>query len=441
MTTKIIPATRDVQDAKKENAILKAKLNAFNFRLIVKALRKGTKLMDFNLKNLYLLTSSPDNRQSALISIFYPKIESFDFNDLSSRDVVALSDIAYQAIRNGMEALIKNAALDINVSIKKLENAGRDILQHNAAKDFGGETLRNYLTYLVMNNKSKPATTSLTENEFNACKFIAGQRIESLSYKNIKSLPFNLINITERFEVEEKKIKVPDVEAKINLRKILSDTVYDESRVAELDLWQATSCEYSFVKRIRAIVENEIDIRCSNVIKTCVPENMQNKLLESIKLKNLMQITRSGQIKDIIEYAEENISTVIKTSKDAPSRVLSADETDKFFRIEYASCTEDCSPEWISEVIDLLNFANYPTYPIVTTCLLSHCIPRINKSSIADFKYDDYKIVSGYIMQYAKTDNIAEKAKLLNLIALHVCNPERSTSMSANEAQVAGGEL
>lgn len=385
---------------------------------------KGRHILDLMPSFIYDLKNGQNARRRALNLLFSPKFDSFNFMVMKTREIMYLSELAYDAILEGINVTIKSLDLNIYISPEKIINAGGAIKNHKAEITFGGKTIRDYICYMSQNVYEKD---DITPKELTKCKTIIKQKEAALSYTNIKSYPFALLNYKENFTIRNGKVEIPDIEAKINLRKILGSKDYEIGYISKISIKDATICEDLLIKKMRALIQEEISETLNELNISNLPDAFKTKIEHSANINNITMITDKGQIKDIVDNIKTNVTTLIDLFQH-PDKELTPAEADCIFRMEYAAMQEEIDftqnySVWLME-FGAAKSGKHVTFDILSEIMLTKCSPYINGSPLTDFIFKDTAKVKQLLKEYAKLniDDAQEKDNLLSQInQLAVC--------------------
>lgn len=378
----------------------------------------GRHILDLCPAFIYDLDNTLISRRNALNCLFSFKSDDLIFSEMKPKYVFELSNIARECICKGIDTALR--ALDLNnyITTAKIVKAGAAIKKHRADEVFGGRTIRNYITYICTSSKEN---VSVTNDELNICKKIIKEKLDEINYTNIKSLPFSLVNYSNRMIVNKGRLVSPDIEAQSNLRKILGDKKYAEAMIDKISINDATYCEDILIKKIKTIIQNEINTIYNREKEKITDEFIKEKLEIASNLKVLETITTKGQIKDIVEYFNQNVSTILYAQAH-PFEKLDKASIDCIFKIEYCSMQIQIEnprdyAEWLTE-FGAAKDGNYVTYSKIHLIMKHRCSPYIDGSPITDYDFDiPSPLLENLIMEYKTSPDKNEVAKkILDMI-------------------------
>ena len=372
----------------------------------------GRHILDLCPAFIYDLDGNLVSRRNALNYLFSFKSNELIFSEMEPRHIYALSNIVKESISKGIDATLN--ALDLNsyVTTAKIIKAGAAIKKHHADETFGGRTIRNYITYICTSSQEN---IDVTPEEINICKKIVKEKAEEINYTNIKSLPFSLVNYNNRIIVNKGNLISPDIEAKSNLHKILGDEKYNQALIKKISINDATYCEDLLIRKIKSIVQNELSSIYNEHINEIRDDFMKEKLAISSDLKTLETVTIKGQIKDIIEYLRQNLSTIIFAQQN-PVTILNTEQANSIFRVEYCSMQKQIEnpreySDWLTE-FGAAKDGKYLTYSKLAPIMKHRCSPYVDGSPITDYDFEmPTPLIESLILEYKNSSDKEEIAK------------------------------
>lgn len=376
--------------------------------------KKGRHILDICPSFVYELKNGQNARRRALNALFMSKSDNLGFMNMSPKSIYILSDLAYDAIYEGLITTL--SLIDINgyISADKIVKAGGAIKNHNADDTFGGRTVRDYITYMVKTNTD---VASVTPEELMICKKIIKQKESELTYTNVKSLPFAILNYNDKIQVVNGELKTPDIEAKCNLKKILGDELYKKCNISKITITDATICEDLLIKKIKKLVSEEISL-IYHENENKLSDKLKEKLIRAGKISNLVRVTNHGQIKDIVENYKNNICNLVSLAT-TPDVIMKSEEVNSIFQIEYAAMQEDINSPveymlWLTDFGAAKN-GRFTTYSKLIPIIENHCSPCIDGSPITDYEFTDTSKINYLLTQYVNANN-EQKEKIVDVL-------------------------
>ena len=378
----------------------------------------GRHILDLCPAFIYDLDNTLISRRNALNCLFSFKSEDLIFSEMKPKHIYALSDIAKDCICKGIDATLRMLDLNNYITTAKIVKAGAAIKKHHADEVFGGRTIRNYITYICNTSQEN---VNISDNELNICKSIIKEKANELTYTNIKSLPFSLMNYSNRMIVNNGSLVSPDIEAKSNLRKILGDKKYNEAFISKISIKDATFCEDLLIKKIKKITQDEITNIYNNVKNEISEDFIREKLEIASNIKILETITTRGQVKDIVDYFNKNVEAILYAQKN-PTVILDKGRKDCIFKVEYCSMQKQIEnpreySEWLTE-FGAAKDGNYATFSKICPILKHRCSPYIDGSPITDYDFNiPNPVIESLIMEYKlSTEKDKTAKKILHII-------------------------
>lgn len=373
----------------------------------------GRHILELSPLHIYDLSNGVNSKRAALAGIFGVKSEELEFSHISNRGINVLADVAYALLYKGIERKLKSLNLNSYISVDKIINAGNAIKNHNGSKTYGGSTIRDYLTYNAKNER----IVDMTEDEIIACNDIISNALTRMkNYKLVKSIPISIFRY-KQYVLTDKNNNVtsPDIEAKHNLKRILTAEEYETANIAKLSLTKATVLESKLINAIKKTVKTEMKNISEEYLKEIPESLMKENLKKATNINNIIGITAHGLIHDIVKIMENNMRVVVNLENE-PDRIMTEEERKSLLQIEYAALQESLvSPEddalWLADLKDALN-GKMATYGIIKLIIEYACVPYAKGGvCVTEYKIksDDLQI----IMQIAKASgdvkNITEE--------------------------------
>lgn len=393
---------------------------SFNFNLenikrvnkIITNFSKGRHILDLSALDILSLQKHPRSRKNALYNILTSTVyEETDIDKMAYKYIVMLSDYVYEQIRIGIEAKIKELGLDFYLTPDRIINSGNVLKNHNGQAEYGGATIRDYITYYAKQEKAPELTDS--ENLLISEGIDAFQKILNANgYNTLKSIPFSVMRMESHFKLNEnKEIISPDIEAKDNIRKIIKQELYEKYPFSKLSAKEATKIEVKLLKLIKPVIKQQIKTELTPLIPMLPNEQITEDIKQAIQLENVAVISKKGRIEDVIKYMKHNVEIIanLESDKNNHKKRLTEDEIHAIFQIEYAAMPSSEDADifyWISELGQAMKCI-YATYPMIKVLIKYKFVPIIDNMPVTRYT-DNYKMVDELLSEAIETESPQE---------------------------------
>lgn len=394
--------------------------NIKKFNKIITNFSKGRHILDLSALDIIGLDKQPATRRKALINICTLNVAAeLGIMEMNTRDLCNLSTYVYTQIQEGLKLKIKDLELNIYLTPDRIINSGKVLKNHNGQKEYGGITIRDYITYYIK-QEEKNELSQEEKNNINVGIEEFLTKLQDTGYATLKSVPFSIMRIENHIKIDENGIIIsPDIEAKDNLRKIIKPEIYNKYGFSKLSATEATKYEIKLFKNIKSVVKEEIKRQLSPLVVMLPKERISEDIKQSIKLDNISMISKKGRIQDIVEYMHKNVETIANLENDKTqwNRRLNEEEIQSIFQIEYAAMPSsiNMNDTWITD-LSLALRCIYATYPMIKVLINHKFVPLIDDIPITRYT-DDYITVDALIIEALKSDNPQEyfesKGKIL----------------------------
>lgn len=386
--------------------------NVKTLNKIITNFSKGRHILDLSSLDIVNLQKHPNSRKKALINICTLTVASeLGISEMDTRKICELSDYVFAQIKEGLKIKIKDLGLNIYLTPDRIINSGNVLKNHNGQAEYGGVTIRDYITYYIKQDKSP----ELTEED----KQLVSQgisefkdKLSSEGYNTLKSVPFSVVRMETHLKIDEEgNIASPDIEAKDNIRKIIKPELYNKYPFNKMSAKEATYTELKLFKLIKPVIKQQIKEVLTPVIPMLPNDQITMDIQQAIQLDNISTISKKGRIQDILEFMEKNVKTIasLEQNKETWNRRLTEDEIHSIFQIEYASMpSSDLSDgmAWITD-LGLAMKCIYATYPMIKTLIRYKFCPFIEEMPITRYT-NDYVLLDKMLQEAVKTEDPQE---------------------------------
>lgn len=361
----------------------------------------GRHILELSPLHIYNLQNGYNAKKNALINLFkYDDVVKLNIENLPTRSIIELADLAYGMIYKGLVFKLKGLDLNYFMTPDKIINAGNVIKNHNGTEIYGGNTIRDFLAHYSVNEKK----SNLTEDELNNITNFLNERINIYkNYGSIKSIPFSVFRYSLYIKTDENKtIIVPDIEAKHNLQKILGVELYEKYHIKELSMIKATYFEAKIIKQIKKTLTKEMYSVANNLLIDIPEGKLKEHAILASSIDNVTAITGSGIICNILEFMSNNIINIKKLYAE-PERLFTAEEQKSLFQIEYTALRMNQFEAghnvlWINDISKAIK-GKYANLKSLQLCIEYNFAPVINDKSILDYKIS-YDVLYNFYVQY-----------------------------------------
>ena len=364
----------------------------------------GRHILELSPLYIYELQNSVGAKRKALNNLFrYEDAFKLNFSRMPENIINTLAETAYNAIYQGLNIKLKSLDLNYFMSAEKIINAGNVIKNHNGSVLYGGSTIRDFLTHYLVNEKSEEFS-----DDQNAAldEFIKDTAARLKKYNEIKSIPFSIFRYNLYIRTnEEKEITTPDIEAKHNLMKIIGIEDYLRYNISKISMARATSIESKLIKQIRKTAAKEMNALANQKLMDIPEGRLKDDAIVSASIENVVIVTNSGLIHDIVDYMSRNLDSLVEISSN-PSKILTEEQKKSLFQIEYTAWRTKGESDalWLSDIAEAIK-AKYVTFEKILLCIDYKFAPIINNKSVLDYDISYLDLVDFYM------DNIKDRTE------------------------------